>query len=320
MVDALRLILLGIGLLIIGLIYAWGMRAQIRDRLKTRRQEPGLDSPEVDEPTVDDPGTEMWSAASVRAKPVSAAEPPKTSAPNNPPSAPKAKAPPPAPQPTAPQTPSKPPAAQPKAVSGKPQPSGVPADSAQPTAQQPAASKPAPHKPVTPAAPSSPAQRGTRTAAAPTKPTTPQSQPAAAQVKPWHVILTIIAPERQPYTGQAIKAALEQQQFVLTERGVWECLTGDGSDQMIFSVGHLREPGTFDLAKLAQLRTPGLLLFMVLPGPLNATTAFDLMLEEARQLQRRLGGVLCDQRRHPVSAQSLLQLRTRANHFDHSRS
>ncbi|GEM_PF-750473 len=313
-VDELRLILLGIGLLIIGLIYAWGMRAQIRDRLKNRRREPGLDEVDHTGPTVDQE-SDVW-RPEVRVKSVPPADPPKarSAAPES--TQPK----------TVPQQPAAPKPAQPKPAQPKPaqlaseQTLSEQSKPGAPVAAAPqsATTQPAPTAVDTPAKPEA-IQPGThrrapQPASAPKAPPTPKSAPAKTNT--WNVALTLIAPEQRPYTGHAVKVAAEQQGLVLAKRGVWECLTGDGSGQMVFGIAHLREPGTFDPAKLSHLRTPGLLLFMPLPGPLNAVNAVDLMIEQAGQLQRRLGGVLCDERRHRLTAQSLIQLRARADEFD----
>lgn len=304
--DELRLILLGIGLLIIGLIYAWGMRAQIRARFKNRRQEPGLDSTEDTDPTVDHE-PDIWSQPEVRVKPAPSVESPKTDTAASKPLPPQSQQPATPRRAQPPVTPAQTTAPQPPPTTPKPTAASQPSQPSAPAQPTPTGARATPQ----PSQPS-PSRRAQQPASAPNAP----PKPAPDKTKTWNVLLTLIAPEQQPYTGQALQAAFEQRNFVLAERGVWECVTGDGSNQMIFGVAHLREPGTFDPAELSHLHTPGLLLFMPLPGPLSAATALDLMIEEAGQLRRRLGGVVCDERRHRLTPQSLLQLRTRADEFD----
>lgn len=300
MVDELRLILLGIGLLIIGLIYAWGMRARIRERFQNRRREPGLGEPESPDPSAD-PEPDVWSQPEVRvvnkddsARTESAAAQVRSTTEEG---GHRARRP--------------IDAAPPVAENAKPAESvDSRADSAPAVAAETASAKPA-------STPVSESRKSTGTTRRTVSKTTKSSaKPVAGKAPSWNVLLTLMAPERQPYHGNAVKAAAEQQQLVLAERGVWECRTGDGSEQMIFGIAHLREPGTFEPEQLDGLRTPGLLLFMPLPGPLEAVPAIDLMIEQAGRLQHRLGGVLCDERRNRLTPQSLIQLRSRADEFD----
>lgn len=62
----------------------------------------------------------------------------------------------------------------------------------------------------------------------------------------------------------------------------------------VFSMANMVEPGFFDIARLDSLTTPGLTLFMCLPNPIDATEAYDIMLDVARQLARELDGKLLD--------------------------
>ncbi len=112
------------------------------------------------------------------------------------------------------------------------------------------------------------------------------------------VLLTVMAPAGQTFAGTAVAAVRDDLHLQLSAGGVWECLgDGSGDQRAIFGIAHLREPGTFDREQLAALRTPGLLLFMKLPGPLRAVPAVDRMIAVAGQIARRLGGTMCDDRR-----------------------
>ena len=80
-------------------------------------------------------------------------------------------------------------------------------------------------------------------------------------------------------------------------------------DIPVFSLAHLREPGSFDPQTLCDLRTPGLLLFMNLPGPMEGTRALNLLVLTADQWAQKLAGVICDERRNRMSNQALMRLR-----------
>lgn len=125
------------------------------------------------------------------------------------------------------------------------------------------------------------------------------------------VALTVMAPRHQLFKGPDIRAAAEEAGFQLGATGLFERYpTGEtAADTPVFSLAHLRRPGSFEPQALAELTTPGLLLFMSLPGPLEGMKALDLLVLVVDQLARKLGGVICDEHRHKMTNQGLLNLR-----------
>ena len=55
--------------------------------------------------------------------------------------------------------------------------------------------------------------------------------------------------------------------------------------------------------------TPGLAMFMRIPGPVDAGSAFQQMLEAGRRIAERLDGVLCDETRSTLTKQSVNHIR-----------
>ena len=84
---------------------------------------------------------------------------------------------------------------------------------------------------------------------------------------------------------------------------------------MLFSAASLLEPGSFDLDLMAAQSFPGVSLFAVFPGPVDAAQVFDDMLATARRLADRLGGSLQDERGQSLTAQRILALREELVHF-----
>ncbi|MDX1606959.1 MAG: cell division protein ZipA C-terminal FtsZ-binding domain-containing protein [Candidatus Competibacterales bacterium] len=333
--DELRLMLLGIGVVVIALIYLWGMRRRIRERLNRPRREPALDdepAPEAPpEPDVWEPEVRIVSGKRRR----SAAPAPEA-----------------LPESRSTETVKVPmPEDEDETPARSVRRSGAPASEDEDEAarlnilrarsvepQYPTyEDEPAPQPVIEPepeeedeqsitaelemppdAAPEVEARIGDeavapeRELAAESEDATPSEQPAEEMM----VALTILHPEGRRLKGSLIGAAARSQGLVLGERGLWECLTGDGTERLVFSMAHLRQPGTFDPDTLDQLETPGLLLFMKLPGPMDAVPAVDLLLECAGRIARRLGANLCDERRERLSPQAMLQLRDRAADFD----
>lgn len=125
------------------------------------------------------------------------------------------------------------------------------------------------------------------------------------------VILTVMAAPHRPFPGRRIQAVAEELQFRLGAGGLFERFP-DGeadADTPVFSLAHLREPGSFDPQTLHELKTPGLLLFMNLPGPMEGTQALNLLVFTADQWAQKLVGVICDGRRNRMSNQALMHLR-----------
>ena len=93
--------------------------------------------------------------------------------------------------------------------------------------------------------------------------------------------------------------------------------TGDGSDNAVFSVASMVEPGTFDLDAIEEEQIPGVTLFMVLPGPRDGIAALDDMLDTAQRLAEQLNGEVLDQSGSTLSRQRAGNLRDEIIAFQH---
>ncbi|NJN52848.1 MAG: cell division protein ZipA [Gammaproteobacteria bacterium] len=82
-----------------------------------------------------------------------------------------------------------------------------------------------------------------------------------------------------------------------------------------FSIASAVEPGTFDLSAMEHFKTPGVTLFMRLPGPAKPLEVFDDMLSVARDLGVSLGGDLKDDRQSVMTAQTIEHCRARISEF-----
>lgn len=132
------------------------------------------------------------------------------------------------------------------------------------------------------------------------------------------VALTVIAPHGQPFRGAAIQAAAHELDFRISALGLFDYRPEDDSDPL-FSMAHLRKPGSFDLKTLDELVTPGLLLFMHLPGPREEMQALEQLVVTVDQLAQKLGGMICDERRNRLTNQGLLHLRREVAEFRRQR-
>lgn len=78
-----------------------------------------------------------------------------------------------------------------------------------------------------------------------------------------------------------------------------------GRGPIQFSVANMMQPGVFDIDRMSELNTQGLLFFVTLPGPDDMMKAFDYMLETAQAVARNLGGSVLDESRSAVTPQTL---------------
>jgi cell division protein ZipA len=123
----------------------------------------------------------------------------------------------------------------------------------------------------------------------------------------------ISAAERWP--GRAVVDALEAEGMTFGKYSIYHRERDDGKS--IFFVASMVEPGSFDLEAIDKLSFPGISIFAVIPGPIDAPITFDMMLSTARRLADRLGGSLQDEQGSTLTAQRILNLREELVHFEH---
>lgn len=283
--DQLRLILLVAGVMVIILIYIWGMRARIKAKLKERHRRAAARMPE-NEPVLD----ERENLSAVDGTDRRLGDIGQVSSENDPfadqrlvdveitpikrPS---------------PETPQE---AEPSAVTNK-------------TATSDAIDKPA-VKPV-----NKPSKGRTETG------------PAEESVKEPEkiVLLTIMAPAGQPFRGRNIAKVTQELDLKLSDTRIYECLADSDKEKgkPVFGIANILEPGTFDPHNMEALSTPGLLVFMRLPGPVESVTATELLLTTCRQLAQRLGGTVCDERRNKLTTQAIMHLKSEISEFERRR-
>ncbi len=100
--------------------------------------------------------------------------------------------------------------------------------------------------------------------------------------------------------GPKIHAALRDRGLRFGARKIYHRFNGDHAT---FSVASLVKPGELDPGAAEGFATPGLSVFMQLPGPLNPVAAFQDMLDTARGLARALNAELYDtEQRAPLTA------------------
>jgi cell division protein ZipA len=84
----------------------------------------------------------------------------------------------------------------------------------------------------------------------------------------------------------------------------------------VFSMANMVKPGSFDLRHIEELHTPGVSLFMTLPGPVPALDAWEAMLPTAQRLAELLDGTVLDEDRNPLGRQRIAHIRDELRAWD----
>lgn len=128
------------------------------------------------------------------------------------------------------------------------------------------------------------------------------------------VALRLIA-HSDRWPGRELVAALEAEGLTYGKYSIYHRARDDG--KTIFYVASMIEPGSFDVQKIDSLSFPGVSIFAVVPGPIDAPTTFDMMLATARRLTERLNAHLQDEQGSTLTAQRIVNLREELVHFEH---
>lgn len=146
-------------------------------------------------------------------------------------------------------------------------------------------------------------------APAPTpKPAAEPVKPKPAAPKPEEKFITLLIAEREGTSifGPKLHEALRKQGL---EYGARQIYHRHEQGMVLFSVASLIKPGTLDPAEAKDFSTPGLSVFLVLPGPVKPVAAFDDMLSITRALAASLNAEVFDARRQPLTDDAARALR-----------
>jgi cell division protein ZipA len=143
-------------------------------------------------------------------------------------------------------------------------------------------------------------------------PQSPAQSPNASE-KQKIVTIRVCAVGDARWSGSDLMSTLEGQGLAYGRYQVYHRNHNDG--RSIFCVASLVEPGTFDMARMAEDEFRGVSLFAVLPGPLEPVQTIDALLTTARELARELSGTVQDAKGMPFSPQRAAALREDAARF-----
>lgn len=131
------------------------------------------------------------------------------------------------------------------------------------------------------------------------------------------VTLFIAARAGEMLAGSDVVVAAEKAGLQFGDMGIFHRLASGKADEgPVFSMANMVKPGSFDMSKLDALETPGVTLFMTLPGPLPALDAWEMLLPTAQRLAELLDATVLDEERNALGRQRIAHLRDELRAWD----
>lgn len=174
------------------------------------------------------------------------------------------------------------------------------------------------HDPLEPAADDFEVIRITRDdaiAAKPQEQAALRPQPAAdkealADLEEKLVILNVAATDGRLFSGAGLVQVLEAVDMILGEHSIYHrVLETRGGRVALFSAADILQPGTLSPDRLEQIESPGVVLFLQLPGPYDGLAAFEQMLGAGKRIAELLDAKLLDERRCSLTNQAIEHIR-----------
>jgi FtsZ-interacting cell division protein ZipA len=124
------------------------------------------------------------------------------------------------------------------------------------------------------------------------------------------ITLFVLAPTGVPFRGSFLMEAMSDAGLQYGDMQIFHRIEKQaGRDDTLFSIANIVEPGTFEPNRMDGFTTPGVVLILQLPGPVDAIKAFDAMVTAARSLAKSLQGSLCDATRSVLTNQTISHMR-----------
>jgi FtsZ-interacting cell division protein ZipA len=131
------------------------------------------------------------------------------------------------------------------------------------------------------------------------------------------IVTVRFIPRTKPMNAETAILALRSAGLRHGAYGIFHMHADTGTEQPMFSVANLTEPGSFELSNLSQATIPGMNFFMVLPGSGDPIEHFDKMVDTARSLARTLDADLHDERGNSWSVQRQRYVREEIIEYRH---
>ena len=123
--------------------------------------------------------------------------------------------------------------------------------------------------------------------------------------------LYVLPPEERLFTGESIVQSLNAVGLKFGDMEIFHHF-GAGrltTEEPLFSVANMLEPGTFDINNIERFSSPGLVFFLQLPAVLDGAVSFELFLNTAQRLTEALGGELFADPKTPLDSMLIEEMR-----------
>ncbi len=121
------------------------------------------------------------------------------------------------------------------------------------------------------------------------------------------VVISVRERDEHLVSGAALHAAMQACGLQYGEHQIYHRHAPGG--EIVFSVASMVKPGFLIPDDADILATPGISMFLKLPGPVAAAQALDDLLETAESIAEKIGGELLNSERQPMDAESIARLR-----------
>lgn len=131
------------------------------------------------------------------------------------------------------------------------------------------------------------------------------------------VLIINVMSRQGEFNGSELNRVLQSCGFRFGEMNIfhrYEQHSGKGA--MLFSAANVVEPGTFDPDNMDHFSTPGICMFMQLPGPKRPMHAFEIMMDSARKIANLLEADIKDEHHNILRQQTAEHYRQRVLDFE----
>jgi cell division protein ZipA len=131
------------------------------------------------------------------------------------------------------------------------------------------------------------------------------------------LVVNVMSREDDEFSGDDVLKSLVNNGLVFGEMNIFHRYASqDNEDSVLFSVANILRPGTFDLYNMHEFSTIGISLFLSLPTDVNNLEAFENMIRIAKRICKTLDGLLKDDHRNLMTAQTIEHYRQRIRDFE----
>lgn len=122
------------------------------------------------------------------------------------------------------------------------------------------------------------------------------------------IAINVIAKSQLGFSGKALLSVMLDNQLQYGAKKTYDYCAQD-TQEVLYSVASIVEPGTFDVHTIAQKNYPGIMLFVLINSLDDSVFAFEAMLKAAYTMAAKLNAQVCNVERQPLSQEHIEQFR-----------